>query len=127
MKNQMLYRNNTMKEFNKQICDLKTEAVNDERAVSVYGALAHPVRLTILRQLAMENICCCKDIVNRLDLAQSTVSQHLKVLVLSGLISYKSEKQSSLYQINPESFALIHGHMQQLIDLCVLGSCHNEN
>lgn len=116
-----------MKEFNKQICDLKTEAVNDQQAVGIYAAFAHPVRLTILRQLAMENICCCKDIVNRLDLAQSTVSQHLKVLVLSGLITYKSEKQSSLYQINPDCFAVIEQHMQQLMDLCVQGNCHYDS
>lgn len=65
-----------------------------------------------------------KDIVNRLDLAQSTVSQHLKVLVLSGFVTYRTEKQSSLYQINPDSFAMINKHMQELVELCVKGNCH---
>jgi ArsR family transcriptional regulator len=50
-------------------------------------ALGHPARLAIVRYLAgQRGRCTCGDIVEQLPLAQSTVSQHLKVLKDAGLI-----------------------------------------
>ena len=50
------------------------------------SALAHPARLAILRHLSARHCSCCKDVVQSVELAQSTVSQHLKVLVEAGLV-----------------------------------------
>ena len=66
------------------------------------SALAHPVRLQIIRQLSERDACCNKDVVARVGLAQSTVSQHLKMLVDSGLVLYAQDAQRSRYRINPE-------------------------
>ena len=49
-------------------------------------AMAHPARVRILRFLIDCQACFCGEIVDHLPLAQSTVSQHLKVLRESGLI-----------------------------------------
>ncbi len=49
-------------------------------------ALGHPARVRILRLLAHRDTCVCGEIVSEVDLAQSTVSQHLKVLKDAGLI-----------------------------------------
>ena len=49
-------------------------------------AVGHPARVQILRMLARRATCVCGDIVDELPLAQSTVSQHLKVLKDAGLI-----------------------------------------
>lgn len=49
-------------------------------------ALAHPARVQIVRLLARQNSCICGEIVDQIDLAQSTVSQHLKVLRDAGVI-----------------------------------------
>ncbi|HYE07960.1 MAG TPA: metalloregulator ArsR/SmtB family transcription factor [Planctomycetota bacterium] len=49
-------------------------------------ALAHPARIRILQLLIRRDTCIAGDIVGRLPLAQSTVSQHLKVLKDAGLI-----------------------------------------
>lgn len=49
--------------------------------------LAHPVRVKIITMLAgrpHEDKCYCGDIVKELPLAQSTVSQHLKILKDTG-------------------------------------------
>ena len=43
-------------------------------------AVGHPARVQILRLLVRKEACVCGDIVDELPLAQSTVSQHLKVL-----------------------------------------------
>ena len=44
------------------------------------GQLRHPARVRILRVLMERQACVCGEIVNQLPLAQSTVSQHLKIL-----------------------------------------------
>lgn len=51
-------------------------------------ALAHPARLAIVRALCQVggNGCSCGDIVRNLPLAQSTVSQHLRILSDAGII-----------------------------------------
>lgn len=64
------------------------------------GALSHPARQEILKHLSLSARCCCKDVVGRLDLAQSTVSQHLKVLVAAGLVRVRPDRQRSLYEID---------------------------
>jgi ArsR family transcriptional regulator len=49
-------------------------------------AIGHPARVRIMRFLAGRDACICGDIVEVLPLAQSTVSQHLKILKEAGLI-----------------------------------------
>lgn len=80
-------------------CD--PESLNDLAAKA--AALSHPSRLLILQTLAGAGACCCKEVVGRLDLAQSTVSQHLKVLVDAGLVRYVPERQRSRYSVDTEA------------------------
>ncbi len=49
-------------------------------------ALAHPARLQILSELACHDTCHCGEIVRGLPLAQSTVSEHLRILREAGLV-----------------------------------------
>jgi len=63
-------------------------------------ALAHPARIEILKTVAKKNRCMCGEVVEVLPLAQSTVSQHLKELKKSGLISGEVEGPKSCYCIN---------------------------
>jgi ArsR family transcriptional regulator len=55
--------------------------------VGAFRALADPTRLEILRLVAAQAgpICVC-DVVERFDLAQPTISHHLKVLREAGLL-----------------------------------------
>ncbi len=57
----------------------------DDELASLAKALGHPVRVQIVRILARTS-GCVGDLVGKLPLAQSTVSQHLKVLKEAGLI-----------------------------------------
>jgi DNA-binding transcriptional ArsR family regulator len=59
------------------------------RLAQLSKGLAHPARVEIVRMLEnkpLEERCVCGDIVNALPLAQSSVSQHLKVLKETGWI-----------------------------------------
>lgn len=82
------------------------------------SALGHPARLAILRQLAQRDACCCKDVVERLDLAQSTVSQHLKVLVEAGLVDYRPERPRSRYSLNRPALDALAGGVGTLVADC---------
>ena len=61
-------------------------ADEDHELALTCKALAHPVRIRILRLLRQADRCICGEIVEMLPLAQSTVSQHLKILKGAGLI-----------------------------------------
>jgi len=58
----------------------------DAELAALAKAIGHPARVQILRILVRRDACICGDIVDELPLAQSTVSQHLKVLQEVGLI-----------------------------------------
>jgi ArsR family transcriptional regulator len=58
----------------------------DELLAARLRALAHPVRLRILAALAAAEACHCGDIVRDLPLAQSTVSEHLRILREAGFV-----------------------------------------
>ena len=57
------------------------------RLVAAFKALADPTRIEILRLVGAQSgsVCVC-DIVDRFDLAQPTISHHLKVLREAGLL-----------------------------------------
>lgn len=82
------------------------------------GALSHPARIVILQYLAGIEACCCKDVVERLDLAQSTVSQHLKVLVDAGLVRVTPERPRSRYEVDRAALAVLSDATSRLFDSC---------
>ncbi|WP_066177925.1 ArsR/SmtB family transcription factor [Hoeflea olei] len=87
------------------------------------AALAHPARLRLLRQLGAADSCCVKDLVHRAGLAQSTVSQHLKVLVDADLVTFRPERQRSRYTINAPAVRALAGVIGQTLDHCCVGCC----
>lgn len=66
-------------------------------------ALGHPARVRILGLLAGRDVCICGDIVGELPLAQSTVSQHLKVLKDAGLIRGEIDGPRTCYCVEPRT------------------------
>lgn len=57
-----------------------------EQFSKICKALGHPTRVRIVEYLQETDQCICGEIVDMLPLAQSTVSQHLKILKESGLV-----------------------------------------
>ena len=79
-------------------------AMQDEELADVMRALGHPVRLSILRILAeqRQGDCCCTDVTQCLPLAQSTVSQHIKVLLDAGLVERHSRGTRNCYSLRTD-------------------------
>lgn len=74
----------------------------DENA-EILKALAHPVRLCIVKGLLSCNGCNVSNIQNCLNMPQSTISQHLSKLRSSGIIAGERNGLEIIYKvINPK-------------------------
>ncbi len=73
----------------------------DEELARLAWALAHPARVRILRILLARKACICGELVEEMPLAQSTVSQHLKIMKESGLIQGEIDGPKTCYCVNP--------------------------
>lgn len=95
----------------------KTELFNKEQVkVAAYAkALAHPARIAILEILASQNTCICGDITDRLPLAQSTVSQHLKALKSAGIIKGEIDGVRTCYCLDEENVAELKSMVEVLL------------
>ncbi|ESX14054.1 metalloregulator ArsR/SmtB family transcription factor [Mesorhizobium sp. M0179] len=92
------------------------------RAVAAcFAALSHPARIEILRHLSASRSCCCREVVDHLDLAQSTVSQHLKILVEAGLVRFEPDRQRSRYQLDRAALADVSASLTALVNSCCSG------
>jgi len=74
---------------------------DDREFAALCKAVGHPARVRILRLLAHRTTCVCGDLVDALPLAQSTVSQHLKVLKQAGLVRGTIDGPRVCYCIEP--------------------------
>lgn len=72
----------------------------DRDVAKLANALGHPARVAIVRLLRQHGSCVCGEIVQWLPLAQSTVSQHLKVLKEAGWIIGEVEGACVCYCFN---------------------------
>lgn len=90
----------------KKKCDTRTVKLKPdptaEDFASLAWAIAHPARIQIVRLLIGREACVCGEIVDQLPLAQSTVSQHLKILKESGLVQGEVDGPKVCYCINVE-------------------------
>jgi ArsR family transcriptional regulator len=75
----------------------------EEALAGLAKALGHPARVAIIRLLLTRGDCICGDIVDRLPLAQATVSQHLKVLKEAGWIQGEIDGPRVCYCAEPET------------------------
>lgn len=89
----------------------------DEATADRLKALGHPVRLAIVKALAEHCCRCCADVCERLPLAQSTVSQHLKVLRDAGLITCRREGVRSNYVLSPAAFSALRRDLAEIARL----------
>jgi ArsR family transcriptional regulator len=73
--------------------------------LSALAAAADPTRLAILRQLSAEGRVCACDFTACCDVAQPTVSHHLRVLREAGWVERERQGTSIWYSLRPEAAA----------------------
>ncbi len=88
----------------------KQKFTEKQELVAKYGnALANPVRVAILELLSRQSCCFHGDMAEELPIANSTLSQHLKVLKEAGLIQGEINPPKIKYCINKENWAFAKG------------------
>lgn len=80
-------------------------SAEDIELANLAKALGHPARAAIVRFLLAGGDCVCGGIVDRLPLAQATVSQHLKVLKEAGWVQGEVDGPRVCYCAKPETVA----------------------
>jgi ArsR family transcriptional regulator len=78
------------------------ETDNDELA-RIAKALGHPARIGIVKLILERQTCIGCDIVDKIGLAQSTTSEHLRILKAAGIISGEIDPPTVCYSLNTET------------------------
>ena len=81
--------------------------LGDQKLADLAKSLAHPARIRILRLLLVTPGCIGGDIVDAVGLAQSTVSEHLRILKASGVITGEISGPRVCYALNPDALSLL--------------------
>ena len=79
--------------------------------IKKFKALSDENRLTIIHSLKNNEKCACK-LLDELNISQSTLSHHMKILCDAGLVIFRKEGKWMHYRINKDE-------VQNIIDLLV--------
>lgn len=80
---------------------------DEETLAALAKALAHPARIRILRLLQATPGCIGGTIVEAVGLAQSTVSEHLRILKAAGIITGEIDGPRICYALDPAALHLL--------------------
>ncbi len=99
-----------MAECLKSLNDLEFNEAEELELAALAKALGHPARVRLIKILAA-GVCLGSDLVDQLDLAQSTVSEHLRVLRQAGLVHAEVQHPRTCFSLRPEALV----RLQQLL------------
>jgi DNA-binding transcriptional ArsR family regulator len=91
----------------------------EQEVADLAKALGHPARVRIVRLLLAQDACYCGQLVDELELAQATVSQHLKVLKDAGLVVGEIEGPRTCYCVGRERLAELHELVGRVLEEAV--------
>ncbi|MGF1527107.1 MAG: ArsR/SmtB family transcription factor [Candidatus Competibacterales bacterium] len=74
-----------------------------ERLAELAKALGHPARIEIVQTLLRRRRCVGCDLVEEIGLAQSTTSEHLRILKAAGIVIGELERPYMCYTLNPSA------------------------
>ena len=88
------------------------------RLAKMLKALGNPIRFQIVETLAERRMCITSEIVETTPLAQSTVSQHLKVLKEAGLIDGEFEGPATCYCLDVDNIRWLKDQIGKWLPSC---------
>jgi len=74
-----------------------------ESQITIFQALSDPARLRIV-EVMKSGECSVGDIVDRVEIQQSGVSRHLRILAEAGIAQMRPDGQKRLYSLRREAF-----------------------
>lgn len=78
-------------------------SIDEKRIPTVFKALCDENRVRILKLLMSGEKCACK-LLEAMNVGQSTLSHHMKILFDSGLVSVRKDGKWMHYSISKEGF-----------------------
>jgi ArsR family transcriptional regulator, arsenate/arsenite/antimonite-responsive transcriptional repressor len=103
--------------------DILSSAPAERLVADLAKALAHPARLRILQLLSRSPGCIGGDIVEAVGLAQSTVSEHLRILKAAGVINGEIDGPRICYALDPSALAALTDFIATLSASGSAGCC----
>lgn len=97
---------------------IKQLTSDQDRLANMLKALGNPVRFKIMQTLAERQACMTYEIVQTTPLAQSTVSQHLKVLREAGLIDGEIDGPATCYCIDSQGVHWLKEQIEAWLPNC---------
>lgn len=91
----------------------------------LFKALGHPARIAIVEKLLTHNSLNCKDLGDFIQLAQSTISEHVRQLHDVGILGVTVIGNNAFYYINKIALEQMTDYIDQLFDLIDLARCQN--
>jgi DNA-binding transcriptional ArsR family regulator len=85
-----------------------------EAAANMLKAIAHPMRIAILRLLEGEKSLTVTEIHEKLDIEQSTTSHHLGILKDKGVLLSKRSGKNTYYSLKNENLS----HIVECVSKC---------
>jgi ArsR family transcriptional regulator len=82
-----------------------SELTSNDALATIAKALAHPARVQIVRLLLSRSSCIGGEITQELSLAQSTVSEHLRILKAAGVVVGEIEHPRICYSLSVQRLA----------------------
>lgn len=93
-----------------------SEAPREAAVAALAKALGHPARIGIVSMLHERQACIGCDIVEKIGLAQSTTSEHLRILKAAGIIAGEIEGPRVCYSLNPVALAPLRRFLNRLAE-----------
>jgi ArsR family transcriptional regulator len=98
--------------------DIPKVSTDKLRLAKMLKALGNPIRFQIVETLAERQMCITSEIVETTPLAQSTVSQHLKVLKEAGLIDGEFEGPATCYCLDVDNIRWLKDQIGKWLPSC---------
>jgi ArsR family transcriptional regulator, arsenate/arsenite/antimonite-responsive transcriptional repressor len=92
---------------------LTTSEVDSQLMTTGFQALSDPLRLQVLELLQEQELCVC-DLRDRVDVSQSKLSFHLKILREAGLARSRQEGRWVYYSLNLSQLLALEEYLKQL-------------
>ena len=93
-----------------------------EEEAKIFKAFCDPNRLKILDILKLGEHCACK-LLDILEVSQSTLSHHMKILADAKIVNVRKDGKWSHYSLSDEGIQLIITYLQQLKEI-EMNNCH---
>jgi ArsR family transcriptional regulator len=91
-----------------------TPSRENEQLAALAKALGHAARLGVVTMLHERQTCIGCDIVDEIGLAQSTTSEHLRILKAAGIITGEVEGPRVCYSLNTEALAPLRCFLDEI-------------